>query len=259
LIGVLGRIVLTLCTLQACVVGAARAGETRLWIGVEGANAPFHFVNRERKLSGMEVEIAEEICRRLLRTCVFRITEWEDLKPALLGKRIDLIASSLEIPRRAGSRIVFSHVIYTIPWAYVARLADKHPAAVAADPAGLRVGFEKYGPAGDFLARRAPSAAPVPYTGKVEALLDLLTGRIDLVLIRRDHAAGWLNDTPEGACCRVLANAPADLGLTGRGVGFAMRAGESQLAAAVDGALDAMRDDGALAEIIRRWLLFPVL
>jgi ABC-type amino acid transport substrate-binding protein len=241
------------------VTGLARANEAtprpKLWIGVEGANPPFHFVGADRRLTGLEVELVQEVCRRLARICLFRITQWEALKPSLAEGRIDMAIASLSIPRRALGKVAYSRPLYRLPHVALVRRGETQPIGPPETWIGLRIGVEKDSPAAEFVARRAGSARATQFGTRVEALLDLAAERLDFVIVRLDHAANLAYFTHEGSCCRIHTARFEDAVLLGRGVGIGLRAADIDLKRRVDETLAAMDREGVAAEIMRRWLL----
>jgi ABC-type amino acid transport substrate-binding protein len=247
----------------AAATALARANEAapmpKLWIGVEGANPPYHFVGADRRLTGLEVELVEEICRRLASICLFRITQWEALKPALAEGRIDMAVASFSIPRRPLGKVAYSRPLYRLPHVAIVRRSRKLEIGPPEGWKDLRIGVEKDSPAAEFAARRAPSAQVTAFGSRVEALLDLAAERLDMVIVRLDHAATLTLMTIEGGCCRIHDTRFDDPILLGRGVGIGLRAADIELKRRIDEALAAMEREGTAAEIMRRWLLVPPL
>lgn len=66
-------------------------------IGTEGTYAPFTFHNEENVLTGFDVEIAEEIAKRLGVKAEFIETKWDGMFAGLDSKRFDMIANQVTI------------------------------------------------------------------------------------------------------------------------------------------------------------------
>jgi ABC-type amino acid transport substrate-binding protein len=74
-----------------CCAGAAE----RLRIATEGAYPPFSFTNEQGQLAGFDVDIAQELCRRLEKECEIIAVPWDDLLPGLAAGRYEVIVASM--------------------------------------------------------------------------------------------------------------------------------------------------------------------
>lgn len=66
-------------------------------IGTEGTYAPFTFHDKNDKLTGFDVEIAEEVFKRLDIKPKFIETKWDGMIAGLDAKRYDLVANEVAI------------------------------------------------------------------------------------------------------------------------------------------------------------------
>jgi len=71
--------------------------EGKIKIGTEGTYAPFTFHDSSGKLTGFDVEIAEEIAKRLGVKAEFIETQWDGMFAGLDSKRFDMIANQVSI------------------------------------------------------------------------------------------------------------------------------------------------------------------
>lgn len=71
--------------------------EGKIKIGTEGTYAPFTFHDSSGKLTGFDVEIAEEIAKRLGVKAEFIETQWDGMFAGLDSKRFDMIANNVGI------------------------------------------------------------------------------------------------------------------------------------------------------------------
>ncbi|MFC5530773.1 amino acid ABC transporter substrate-binding protein [Cohnella yongneupensis] len=69
----------------------------KLRIGTEGTYAPFTFHDASGKLTGFDVEIAEEVCKRLGVAPEFIETQWDGIMAGLEAKRFDTIFNEVTI------------------------------------------------------------------------------------------------------------------------------------------------------------------
>lgn len=68
-----------------------------LKIGTEGTYAPFTFHDKDGKLTGFDVEIAEEVAKRLDVKPEFVETQWDGMFAGLDSKRFDVVVNEVSI------------------------------------------------------------------------------------------------------------------------------------------------------------------
>ena len=71
--------------------------EGKIRIGTEGTYAPYTFHDKSGKLTGFDVEIAEEVAKRLGVKPEFIETKWDGMFAGLDAKRFDMIANQVGI------------------------------------------------------------------------------------------------------------------------------------------------------------------
>ena len=95
-----------ICSLLAAVaalglaagVGADAMAQAKDWkkikIATEGAYAPWNFTNAAGKLEGFEVDLANDLCKRMKAECEIVAQDWDGIIPALNAKKFDAIRQS---------------------------------------------------------------------------------------------------------------------------------------------------------------------
>ena len=68
-----------------------------LTIGTEGTYPPFTFHDDKQKLTGFDVELAQEVAKRLGVKAEFKETQWDGMFAGLDAKRFDMIANEVGI------------------------------------------------------------------------------------------------------------------------------------------------------------------
>jgi cystine transport system substrate-binding protein len=71
--------------------------EGKIKIGTEGTYAPFTFHDASGKLTGFDVEIAEEVAKRLGVKPEFIETKWDGMFAGLDAKRFDIVVNEVGI------------------------------------------------------------------------------------------------------------------------------------------------------------------
>jgi polar amino acid transport system substrate-binding protein len=93
------------------------------------------------------------------------------------------------------------------------------------------------------------------YGKSQDAILELLVGRADAVLADKRSLMEFLR-SPEGACCRLIADVPTTAPQYGRGIGIGLRHHEPELKAAFDTAIEQVMRDGTYDQIRAKYFPF---
>ncbi|HSD88826.1 MAG TPA: ABC transporter substrate-binding protein/permease [Kofleriaceae bacterium] len=194
-----------------------------------------------QRIIGFEVDIANELARRLGVKATFVQYNWSNLVPSLERGDFDIALNGLEATAERKERILLSDPYFT--YAETLAVRTDSPYKSLADLKGKRVGTLNQTYAHDLL--RAQPLEPVLYEGNEEPYIDLEQGRIEAVLLDNIIADryGCVPTRPTVKCL------PDDIARGTYVVGI--RKSDPDLKRALDAALAAMRADGTLEKILR--------
>ncbi|HEU5140641.1 MAG TPA: transporter substrate-binding domain-containing protein [Bacillales bacterium] len=216
-----------------------------LTIGTEGVYKPFSFKNLETgKLTGYDVEVAREVAKRIDMEPKFVPTPWKSMFASLNSKRFDMIANQVGITKERKENYAFS-VPYTYSGARVIVNKDNTTIKGIEDLKGKVVGTTR----GSNYAKYAKEAgAKVKYyKGIGQVLKDLSLKRVDAALNDRLFILTELDES------KFDVKAVGDVFHEVK-MAFAFRQeGSDQLVKKVNKAIKAMKEDGTLAEISKKW------
>jgi len=236
----------------AGVAQAADPGVIRF--GIDPTYPPMDSKAPDGSVKGFDVDLGNEICRRLHTRCKWVELEFSGMIPALAARKIDAILSSMAITEKREQQIAFSSKLYQFKSRLVARAGSGLGTDVAS-LAGKRIGvqsgtqFESYA-----LANWAPHGVTVvQYKSQDEVFDDLVTGRLDGALLGTVEADQGFLRTPQG---KGFAFAGQPLSMGDHGVGIGMRKDDLQLKASIDAAIAGMLADGTYARIAHRYFSF---
>jgi polar amino acid transport system substrate-binding protein len=234
-------------------LGLGGAAAQPLRIATEGSFPPFNWTeNGEPR--GFEVELGLALCAAMKAECTFVLRDWEELLRGLGRREHDAVMASIEITERRRRRVAFSKPYYRIPATFIGRLDAELGSVALGGLAGRRVGTT-VGEHAAFLHARYPEVEVRTYGKLDDAALDLLAGRLDLVLGDKPTMARFL-ESREGACCRFAGDAPFDPDFYSPGVGVALRKEDQALKERFDRAIDQVRADGTYDAIRRKHFSF---
>jgi len=229
----------------------SNAADRELILGNEGTFPPFSIVGTDGHLSGIEPDLAREMCARLKADCKMVSMDFPALLPSLTTGKIDMIISQLTpLPERLEATeftrpVMFGPTGYVVPSDW-----DK-----GYDNAGMndvRVGVYKGSSHAKFVETQAPDAVPVYFANNDQMVLDLKAGRIDVVFGDKINWQLLLLDTPEGKDWKLSP----DIWDTGSKVGksWAVQKGETELVAEIDEILNSIIEDCTYTEIRKKYL-----
>jgi arginine/ornithine transport system substrate-binding protein len=238
---------LALPLIAALALGAAAPlqaqpqGELR--IGVEAAYPPFSELGPDGQLKGFDIDIAKALCAQLKLRCRLVQTEFDAMIPSLRAKKIDAVVASMSITAERQKAVDFSRVYYNSGNRFIGRAADRWDITPAGTQ-GRRIGVQRNTINDRYVTAVFKGAQVVRYARQDEAYLDLLSGRVDGVVV--DAIAGSLGflKTPQGKGYAFRGPVFDDPAYFGLGAGIAVRKGNTELRDRIDAALDAMLASG---------------
>jgi polar amino acid transport system substrate-binding protein len=189
---------------------------------------------------GFEVDIANELAKRLGVKAEFKQYTWSNLVPSLERGDFDIAMNGLEATAERAERILLSQPYFIYAETLAVR-ADS-PYKSLDDLKGKRVGTLNQTVAHDIL--RALPLEAVLYEGNEEPYIDLEQGRTDAVLLDNIIADRY------GCPRKTLKCLPEDVARGTYVIGI--RKSDPELKRAIDAALIAMRADGTLERILTK-------
>jgi len=255
-------------------IGGAAAQEKTVKIATEGAYAPWNFTGAGGKLEGFEIDLANDLCKRMNVTCEIVAQDWDGIIPALTAKKYDAIMAGMSITDERKKTIDFAGPYVNGPNGYMvakssplAKMAGTGEAynlgtqqaaaekAIDASKAilkGKTVGVQGSTIHSNFADKYLKGTAEIrEYKTTEQHDLDLAAGRIDAVLADSTAIMGTL-DKPEFKDY-VMVGPSITGGLLGAGVGVGLRKGETELKKGFENAIQAAIKDGTVKTLSLKW------
>lgn len=227
-------------------------GEVRL--GIDPTYPPMDSKAPDGSLQGFDVDLGNEICRRMHAKCKWVELEFSGMIPALQARKIDAVLSSMAITDKRLQTIAFSSKLFQFKSRLVARQGSPlaaNPSALAGKRIGVQTGtqFETYG----LEHWTSMGAQVIAYKSQDQVFEDLRNGRLDGALLGWVEADYGFLRTPGG---KGFAFVGPQLSMGDHGVGIGLRKDDTALKASLDQAIAAMRQDGTYARIAKRYFDF---
>ena len=135
------------------MVSAVPVSADTLKFGNEGTYPPFSILASDGTLTGMEPELAREMCKRLNADCEIVAMDLKALIPAMLQGKLDGITTQLTPTPERKERVLFSRVILQNNYRWVVPV-DSHYQYTKEGLKGVKVGLQ----ARDATIASAPNA-----------------------------------------------------------------------------------------------------
>jgi polar amino acid transport system substrate-binding protein len=227
---------LLLTAALALVAGGALAQDV-VRMGTEGAYPPYNFVNDNGEIDGFERELGDELCRRANLTCEWVQNEWDSIIPNLTSGNYDTIMAGMSITEERDQIIDFTQNYYPPTASVYMALTDD------ADLAGGVIAAQTNTIQAGYVAETG--ATLLEFATPDETIAAVRNGEADAVFADFDYL-------------KPIADEDADLRLVGEpvplggGVGMGLREGDP-LRDQFDAAITAMKEDGSLNDLLRKW------
>lgn len=217
--------------------------------------APFEFI-RDGKPQGFDIDLVDELAKRVGLTSNMIGMEFKGVVPALLGGRVDIGVSGLYItPERLAAVDFIPYVL--VGNQIIVRKGNPKKVAGPGSMCGLKAGAAvntAFEASTKKLSEECKAAGKpeidilsLPGTSNVAAALS--QGRIDAALTSTATIAAMITENPD---TYEIASDPFDVTTK---VGIAVGKDNSALRGKLDAALTSMSKDGTYAALMKKWKL----
>ncbi len=241
---------------------SARADELR--VGTECTSYPFNYRNADGSYAGYDVDVAEELGKRLGKTVSIVCQQWDGMIPALLANKFDIIAASMGITEERAKKIDFSLPYRTSTGRFVApkkstfKLFNEDGSLNAAGFKGVKIGLQRSTTYDSWLQAKVPSAEVLRYDSVDALFLDLKAGRVDAIMTNPMKAYDAFLKKEDGSNFAFVGPEVTDNSLFGPGCGIGLRKGSDALKTDIDKTLVAMVKDGTLDKLSKKYFPFAI-
>ena len=243
---VLSILILASLVLAACGTKTPSLGGKTITVAVENAYPPFNSIDSASgKGVGWDYDALTEICKRLKCVPVFKQAAWDGIFPAMQAGEYDMLADGVTYTADRAKIVDFSTPYVSVNQYLMVRAAETRTVEqMKADP-NAKIGTQ-IGTTNDI-------AAKAYFTGKTiqdfedfgAAVLALKSNDIDGVVIDYIAAQGFMNENQGAFVLSGQISAGDDLAFV-----FPPK---SPLVAQVNAALAAMKADGTLDTLNKKW------
>ncbi len=218
-----------------------------LTVGTNAEFPPFEYVDDNGEPDGFDIALIKAIGEKLGVTVEVENMEFEALVSAI-GSKIDLAIAGMTVIDERQASVDFSNPYYDA-LQYVI-VPEGSEIASFDDLAGKNIGVQ-LGTTGDFIASDDVEGANVSqYNKGVDAVNDLLNGRVDCVIIDKNPAQVF--ETQFSGQIKALDG--AQFGFEVENYAIALPKGDAALAQQVNKALEEIKADGTFDQLVADYI-----
>jgi len=273
-----------LCGLVVClavIIGVPGAGVAKDWkkvrVATEGAYPPWNATATDGKLYGFDIDVINEVCRRMSLECEIIPQAWKGIIPGLTGGKYDLIIAGMQATPKRLEVIDFAGPYAKTPGSFAAlkssplasfksslegaTLNDITPQEQSVIDElrklleGKVIGVQTTTTHSNFLDTYFKDVATIrKYDSQENVLLDLNAGRIDAAEASLSY---WVPLMQKEQGANLALFGPAWTGdIFGLGNGVGVRKEDQDLKAIINEGLAQMRADGTIQKLAIQWFGF---
>ncbi|KQS76188.1 ABC transporter substrate-binding protein [Rhizobium sp. Leaf384] len=227
------------------IFGTTGAFSADLTVGANIGNVPWEFEDASGRVTGFEVDLVNEIAKRLGKTVEFVNTPFNGLFPAVQSGRINMAVSSITITEKRLASVTFAQPYYDSDQSLTVTAASG--IAGLKDMGGKVVGVDT-GSTGDMWVGAHKSEYKLGevrrFEGLQPAMLDLVAGRVDGYISDIPALLYYVKDKPE---LKVVERIP-----TGEKYSIMFNKGDP-LATEVNDVITKLKGEGFIAKLHETW------
>jgi arginine/ornithine transport system substrate-binding protein len=239
--------------LAAAALCLATTPALALNICVEGAYPPFSETAADGSIIGFDIDIANAICEQMGEPCNLVKVDWDGIIPALLEQKCDAIVASMSSTAERKQVIDFTGKYYQVPNEFVGRADSGIDPSTPEGLAGKVVGAQRGTIHQAYMEKHYPGVQLTLYGSQDEAILDLTSGRIDLIVGDAIQLEEGFVNTPQGEGYARIGEQFFDPEIHGEGAAVGVRKDSAELRDKISAAILAIRESGKYDEIQKKY------
>ncbi|GAA5108795.1 transporter substrate-binding domain-containing protein [Bartonella jaculi] len=226
-----------------------------LKIASEGSYPPFSYIDSNNKLQGFDIDISYALCKKMNVECTIITQDFEGMIPGLLAKKYDAIIASLAPTQERLQKIDFTDPYYHTALAVIvskdSEVQEISAKAFKGKNLGVQSNTTQAAYAEDHYASEGVNIKLYPTT--IEVNRDLLSRRLDVIILDKLQALNWFEKEGKG-CCKLLGT----LEDTKFPIAIALRQNNNDIKNKFNEALKEIRSDGTYEKIMKKYFTFDI-
>jgi arginine/ornithine transport system substrate-binding protein len=227
-----------------------------LKIGIEGNYPPFTKTEADGQVTGFEIDLANDFCKRLRARCELVNTKFDDLIPKIKSGELHAVMASLTITEKRLKDVDFSESYYTVPSAWLApkgAFSSLLPGLLQ----GKKAAVLKGSPRETWIQANFPELEIVAVAKETDVYAELTAKRVDLAMSSMLVAKTKFLNQAEGRDFVAVGEGLYIGG--GGGVGVAVQKGDGVLRRRFNDAIKSAVKSGDYKTMAARYFDFDLI
>lgn len=245
-------LVLAVTALAGCGSNSAQKEESKkIVVGLDDSFPPMGFKDEKNEIVGFDIDLAEEVAKRLGREVEFKAIDWNSKEAELKSGRVDILWNGLDITDKRKENMLFSEPYMDNRQIVFVAKNGKVTVAGEADLAGKTIGTQSGGTTEEYFENKPELKASMKevkyYPDYINAFMDLENGRLDAVVGDEIIGRYYISKHPD-----EIQAIDTVIGTVSQ-FGIAFRKDDQKLRDEVQKVFDEMKADGTVAKISEKW------
>ncbi|OIK16646.1 amino acid ABC transporter substrate-binding protein [Bacillus sp. MUM 116] len=215
-----------------------------LKVGFEGTYPPFNFLNDNQKYDGFDVDISNEIAKRLGVKTEFVATKWDSLLGGLKSDKFDIIIGQMTVTDERKKSVDFTSP-YVVTGSVLVTRKDTNNITKLEDIKGKNVGVGG-GTTFEEVARSVDGSNVKLYKSVNDYIADLMNKRLDVII--NDQLLMSYNIKAKNLPIKITSGI-----LNKDEIGMAVKKDNSDFVKKVNTIIADMKKDGIYNQIYKKW------
>ncbi len=220
-----------------------------LRVGLEPGYMPFELTNQRGEIIGFDPDVAKRMAKALGVKLELVSTAWDGILPALITGKFDIIMSGMTITDERAQAVDFADPYIVIGQTVLLRKELAGPVKSYKDLNDPKYKIaSKLNTTGEIAAKEHfPKAKYFSYETEQEAVMEVVNGKIDAFIYDSPYNAVAFVERGQGKL--VFLDQP----FTTEPLGWAVRKGNPEFLAWLNGFLKQIKADGTYDKIYHKW------
>ncbi|QBP42430.1 transporter substrate-binding domain-containing protein [Paenisporosarcina antarctica] len=213
-------------------------------VAFEGTYPPFNFLDDKDDFQGFDVDISNEIAKRLGVEVNFIATKWDGLIGGLKADKFDIVIGQMTVTEERKKSVDFTDP-YVITGSVLITREETNDITKLEDIKGKKVGVGG-GTTFEEVANTVDGADVILYKAVSDYIQDLKNKRLDVII--NDQLLISYNIKEQNLPLKIASD------IVNRDeIGMAVNKGNEDFITEVNEALSEMKEDGTYIEIYKKW------
>ncbi len=242
-------VIMTTAILAGCGSKSASAKDT-LIVGTNAAFPPFEYAGADGSPEGFDIALINAVGEKMGKKIEVKDMEFDSLV-ASIGNKIDMAIAGMTVTEERQKTVDFSQSYYNAVQTVIVPVDS----AIASydDLLDKKIGVQ-LGTTGDFTAEdivgEGKGAEESQYNKAVDAVNDLLNGRLDCVIVDTNPAEVFVGQYSD----QLKAIDGSEFGFEPEEYAIALPKGDKELLEAVNKAIDELKADGTYDALVKEYI-----